>query len=151
MVYEMPWKEIEQQDYFREREVGLKHPDNNSFVRIRDGGEVEIGSGDSTAIILNPRNSSVTIFADHVKFVTKHDQGIRFNHLTLNEAATHFDEPALLEVDDINDGYDVYKGVEYYLQSDDEDAAVTKSKVTSLISAHIPKIKQELEEEQEGC
>lgn len=139
MEFKQPWNHLDEQDNFNEREVGITHPDNGSFIRIRDGGDIEIGAGDSTALILSPRSNSITIVADHIKILTRHDNGVRINSLALNEAATHFDEPAFLEVDDLNEGHDIYQGVDYYLESDDEevDVNLVAADVRKLISERI--------------
>lgn len=124
MTFKKPWPHLKEQNSFNEREVGITHPDNDSFIRIRDGGDIEIGAGQDAAMVFSPRSNSITIFADHVKFVTRHDNGIRVNDLALNESATHFDQPTFLEIDDTQEGYDVYHGVDYYLDAGDNEIDV---------------------------
>lgn len=132
MSFKQPWNHINEQNSFNEREVGITHPDNGSFIRIRDGGDIEIGAGEDVALVLSPRSNSLTVFADHIKFVTKHDNGIRVNNLALNESATHFDQPTFIDVNDIEDGHDVYDGVDYYLDAEDNEVDV-KSAVRDVL------------------
>lgn len=120
-VFNKPWLILDGQDNFGEREVGLKHPDNESFIRLRVNGDVEIGSGNSVAMVLSGRNQSITMFADKIKLITSHEQGLRWNDLYFNEKAHNYQEPTFLDVDDFHDGFDIYEGVDYYLEAADAE------------------------------
>lgn len=108
---------IVRKDRFGYREVGITHPDNPSFIRIADSGNIEAMAGDGLGIIMHPHNKSITLVADNIKFLTKENHGLRWNKLSFNSQATKFTEPAFVpyEEDDIKD---LYRGTEKYFGDD---------------------------------
>lgn len=105
---------LNRQDRYGNREVGVTHPDNNSFIRLRDDGSVEIFAGEEVSIVLNPISRTVTINADCVKFHTRTEGGLRWNKIAFNERAVGFSEPTFIAVEDTLDIKSVYRGVDYY-------------------------------------
>lgn len=85
---------------FSRREVGLNHPDVESFIKLNDAGEIEIMAAPGVGIIINGPNRSVSIFADTLKIYTTEDDGIRWNKYAFNYAATDFTEPFLVTLKD---------------------------------------------------
>lgn len=125
---------IEENEHFKEREPGIKHPDYPSYIKFKDGGDIELSTGAGVAIILSARSQSITFVADHIKFVTNHETGLRWNHVYFNEKATHFDEPTFLKYDPELDSSDLLEGVEYYLDNGDPDeVSDVTSRIMSLI------------------
>ena len=125
-TFDRPWDTLELQDTFGDREVGISHPDANSFVRIRGNGDVELVSGGSVSMVLSGRLGTVTIVADKVKFITSHEQGLRWNDLYFNEKAHHYNDPTFIDVDDMHDGFNVYEGVDYYLEGDEVEEEIVE-------------------------
>lgn len=109
-----PIEKMRQQDNFSQREVGLNHPDSSAFVRLLDNGDVEISAGSGLSILMHVNGKSITFVADHVNFLTRDVDGIRWNRLSFNERATVFQEPALNVMDE-QDMNNPYKGTEGYL------------------------------------
>lgn len=126
-TFNSPYEAINKQDTFGVREVGLTHPDNESSVRIKDNGDIELVAGE-VVVSLSAASSSVTIIADHIKLLTKKDNGLRWNELTFNDRATTFNEPTFITVDDNREGFAVYSGVEYFSALSDEELAALKSR-----------------------
>lgn len=112
--FEPPWAEVAEQGRFGEREVGIVHPDIPSFVRLRDSGEIEIVAGEGLSILMSPKSKSITFVADHIKFMTKHEGGLRWNQVSFNDRATAFSEPTFIVVDDLADSISAYQGVEEF-------------------------------------
>jgi len=106
---------VHEQSEFSGREVGVTHPDLPSFIRLGDGGDIEISAGEGLGIILNPRNRSITLIADHVNIMTKHEGGLRWNKVAFNDRAVHFNEPTFMKVDDLEDNHSIYKGVDAFI------------------------------------
>jgi hypothetical protein len=105
---------LSHQDTFGVREVGVTHPDVSSHVRLKDNGDIEILSGEGVGLLINRKNRSITLFADHVRFLTKDDDtGMRWNKLAFNPRATTFNEPAFLSVAH-DDMYNLYKDTDGY-------------------------------------
>ena len=100
------------------REPALSHPDVPGFIRIRNDGVMEIICDDALGMMMDPKSRSVTFVADHVKFFTKQDGGLRWNNVQFNENATSFDEPALLSVDDDGAVTDLYSGTLGFMEGD---------------------------------
>lgn len=83
---------------FSRREVGLNHPDNHSFIRLSDGGDIEIMAAPGVGIIISAASRSISLFADTLKIYTTEDDGIRWNSYALNYAASDFTEPFLVPI-----------------------------------------------------
>lgn len=108
-----------QQDRFGGREIGLTHPDNPSFIRLSDNGDIEIIAGEGLGIVLNLARRSIVFMADQVKFMTQTEAGFRWNQVALNPKATSFNEPAFTNVSDDKVKVDLYKGVSHFLEDGD--------------------------------
>ncbi len=117
MTIKDPHYLIAEKDKFSDREVGLTHPGNDSFIRICDNGDIEIVAGDAVSIILSAKTRSATITADHIKFITRHEDGLRWNDLSFNEHATTFSEPTFVRFDS-TDAIGVYRGVDYFVEDE---------------------------------
>lgn len=103
---------------FGDREVGLTHPDMPGFIRVRNNGDIEIVAGEELAIILNLSSKSITFVADHIKFVTQDEQGLRWNRISFNNRATKYTEPTFLKSDDERP-LDLYEGVQQFVLPED--------------------------------
>ena len=118
---------------FSRREVGLNHPDNDSFIKLADNGDIEIMAAPGVGIIISGMNRSVSIFADTLKIYTTEDDGIRWNANYFNYAATDFTEPALVSLKDFHKSaaYHRYRDKIYKIQlakesgNQDENVTIT--------------------------
>lgn len=88
--------EMERRKNFSSREVGLTHPDNSSFIRLTDSGDIEIFSAPGVGIVISASTRTISIFADSIRFHTK-DDGLKWNSMDFNYSADSFVEPALLK------------------------------------------------------
>ena len=61
-------KNEEQNRMFQEDEVGLKHPVNGSFIRIKDDGAIEAFTAYGTGMRINTNNTS-QLFSDRVQLI----------------------------------------------------------------------------------
>lgn len=95
--FEKPYNQLAREESFGEREVGINHPDNSSFIKVADNGVIEISAGVGLSIILNPMNRSVTFVADSVKFLIRDKDSFKVNDLMLNLQATKYSEPTFIE------------------------------------------------------
>jgi hypothetical protein len=93
-----PENEIGRRNEFSKREVGLNHPDTNSFIRLTDEGDIEIFAAPGVGIIISSIGRSISLFADHVRMFTKED-GLKWNNYHFNFSATDYSEPTLLKID----------------------------------------------------
>ena len=91
--------ELNRRKNFSQREVGLTHPDNPSFMRLTDSGDIEIFSAPGVGIVINGSTKTISLFADNIKFFTKED-GLKWNSMEFNHSATLFSEPALVSAND---------------------------------------------------
>lgn len=89
--------EIKRRKEFSQREVGLNHPDNSSFMRLADDGSIEIFACPGVGIIINPSTRSISFFADTIKMYCKEDDGLRWNNMSFNPASDMYNEPALIK------------------------------------------------------
>jgi hypothetical protein len=89
--------EIKKRTEFSNREVGINHPDNSSFLRVTDAGEIEIFACPGVGIVINSNTRSVSIFADNIKFYSRDDDGLRWNGMSFNPASDMYNEPALIK------------------------------------------------------
>jgi len=91
--------ELNRRKNFSQREVGLTHPDNPSFIRLTDSGDIEIFSAPGVGIVINGSTKTISLFADNIKFYTKED-GLKWNSMEFNHSATLFSEPAFVSAND---------------------------------------------------
>lgn len=93
-----PENEIGRRNEFSKREVGLNHPDTNSFIRLTDEGDIEIFASPGVGIIISSIGRSISLFADQVRMFTKED-GLKWNNYHFNFSANDYSEPTLLKID----------------------------------------------------
>jgi len=105
--------EIKRRKQFSHREVGLNHPDNSSFIRIADGGAIEIFSCPGVGIVINPGTRSISLFADNIKFYCKDDDGLRWNSMSFNPASDVYNEPALIKTNQFENNPAFYNSIRY--------------------------------------
>jgi hypothetical protein len=105
--------EIKRRKEFSNREVGLTHPDNSSFLRIADGGAIEIFACPGVGIVINPGTRSISFFADTVKFYCKDDDGLRWNSMSFNPASDMYNEPALIKTNGFANNPAYHNAVRY--------------------------------------
>lgn len=100
-------------DQFGAREVGLTHPDNDSFLKIADNGDIRIMANGNLGIVISPSQNCIFFIADNVKFLTKEDEGLRWNNLAFNYKATSFSEPTFIYPK--NQTSSIYDGISHFL------------------------------------
>lgn len=103
------------QDQFSATEVGVTHPLNSSFVRIRDNGDIEIMAVDGLGITMNVSRRNMTIIADEIKFLTKETSGLRWNNFAFNPNANNFSQPTLTQNPEHTVRVDLYSNVQHYV------------------------------------
>lgn len=80
----------------QEDEIGIKHPKNNSYIKIKDDGTIEIFAGDSGGIRIN-NDSKMQLFGD-VQVIGNGFQGITPpNQASFNGKALDYDYPSKRE------------------------------------------------------
>jgi hypothetical protein len=89
--------ELKRRKEFSDREVGVTHPDLNSFIRLNDQGDIEIFASPGVGIVISTRSKSISLFADSIRFFTK-DDGLRWNSYNFNYAASSYVEPTLVKI-----------------------------------------------------
>lgn len=109
-------EQVDAQNRFGDREVGITHPDVPGFIRIRDNGDIELIAGDGLSLIFNKATNSITLVADHINFITK-DNGLRWNKKLFNGQATKYNEPTFMVADDLS-SRSLYRDVDYFLNDD---------------------------------
>jgi hypothetical protein len=93
-----PENEIGRRNEFSKREVGLNHPDTNSFIRLTDEGDIEIFAAPGIGIVISSIGRSISLFADNIRMFTKED-GLKWNSYHFNHSAIDYSEPTLLKID----------------------------------------------------
>lgn len=88
--------EIGKRKSFSTREVGFTHPDNSSFIRLTDAGDIEIFAAPGVGLVISGSTRTISIFADNIRFHTKED-GLKWNSMDFNHSADSFAEPALVK------------------------------------------------------
>lgn len=101
---------INNQNKYQSTEVGLTHPNWPSFIKLRDTGEIEIFAGEGCSIVLTPQTKTITFIADQVKFITKENDGLRWNQKKFNSNATTYEQPSLISIP-TSEMYNPFKGV----------------------------------------
>ena len=118
--FALPVEMRERQDQFAGREVGLNHPDNDSFIRIRNNGDLEISAGNGVSMVLSATKRSITLIADEIRFMTSEGKFV-WNGKHFNESAISFHEPTLISLED----YDLntpFKNAESYIPLSEKEA-----------------------------
>lgn len=117
-----PGEDVQRESHeFGNEEVGLTHPNVPAFIRLRNDGAIEINADAGVSILLDPQSRSISFVADRVKFFTREEGGIRWNEHELNNRATRFDEPALVEADDQGGIVDLYTNSLSFLSDEDSE------------------------------
>lgn len=114
--FPLPVNHLATQDLFGGNEVGLNHPNRNSFVRLYDNGDIGLTAAEGVTIYMSAPQRSITFMADQVKFLTK-DDGFRWNRLSFNKDAYQYQQPTFFQIVD-DDAKSLYRGVEPYLSKD---------------------------------
>ena len=107
--------ELKRRKEFSDREVGITHPDLNSFIRLNDQGDIEIFASPGVGIIISTKSKSISLFADSIRFFTK-DDGLRWNSYNFNYAASSYVEPTLVKIN-YKQIHSAQNGISYYLDS----------------------------------
>lgn len=81
-------EEFQKRRKIQEKEVGLKHPNNNSFIKIKDDGTIELFAGDGGGIRLHSDNrlqlfGNIQIIGNTFQGLTPLNQAV-FNEETLS-------------------------------------------------------------------
>ena len=105
---------LAKQSKFNARETGITHPDNDSFFKIADNGDMNIMVQDGLGIIISSAQNCIFLVADTVKFLTKEDEGLRWNKLAFNPNATKYSEPAFIFPKKQTSG--IYDGINDFLE-----------------------------------
>ena len=103
---------------FSHREVGLNHPDNQSFLRLTDGGDIEIFAVPGVGIVINGSTKTISFFAENIKFYTKED-GLKWNLMDFNHSATTYTEPTFVN-SDLKSSNPAYLNLDYYINNLEE-------------------------------
>lgn len=118
----MPHDIIDQQNTFSANEPGLTHPNQSSHVRLRDNGDIEIVAGDVVSMVMSLSSRTITFTADVVKFLTKDQQGLRWNNLAFNPKAATYSQPTFLALTD-DHIVDLYQGASAYVPTSKDPTA----------------------------
>lgn len=75
-----------------ENDIVLKHPGNQSNIRIKDNGIIQMFANGKTGLMIDPKYNSINIFADKtnlfsskIHFMTE-DDGLKWNFTPFNRA-----------------------------------------------------------------
>lgn len=112
--FEQQYNQLRTEESFSGREVGLNHPDNSSFIKVADNGDITLSVGTGCSIIMSSVNKSITFVADNVKFLVRDEDGVKINDLILNSKATKYSEPTFIERDPSEYNY-LYDDVNSYV------------------------------------
>lgn len=90
--------ELKRRSEFSKREVGLNHPDNSSFFKLNDDGDIEIFATPGVGIIISGGSRSISLFADKIRFFCS-ENGLRWNNFNFNYSAIDYSQPTLVQID----------------------------------------------------
>lgn len=107
--------EIKKRHEYSENEVGITHPDNNSFIRLNDRGDIEIFAAPGVGIIISGASRTITLHADSIRLQTKQD-GFRWNNYAFNYSATTYIEPCLVRLN-MDKVHPAVGNIDYYLDN----------------------------------
>lgn len=110
-----PYNYLNSLNSYSNREVGITHPDNMSYVRLTDKGVVEIVACPGLAILMNPINKSITLIADDIRMITNDKNGLKWNDLSFNSKGTSSTEPTFMQLE-ASDFKGIYEGFDDYLK-----------------------------------
>ena len=89
--------ELSRRNQFSQREVGLNHPDTNSFLRLNDEGDIEIFAAPGIGIVISATSKTISFFAEKVRFFCAED-GLRWNEFNFNYSASDYSQPTLVKI-----------------------------------------------------
>lgn len=89
--------EIARRKQFSQREIGLNHPDTNSFLRLNDEGDIEIFASPGVGIIISSTSSTISFFAEKIRFFCD-EEGLRWNEFNFNYSSSDYSQPTLVKV-----------------------------------------------------
>lgn len=89
--------ELQKRSHFSIREVGLNHPDVNSFIKLNDDGDIEIFATAGIGMVISASGRSISLFADKIKFFSS-ENGLRWNNFNFNYSATDYSQPTLVKI-----------------------------------------------------
>lgn len=115
--FERPFNNLLAQNQFSLREPGLTHPDNETYIKLRDNGDIELVVSEGLGMVFNKRKRSVTIIADEIKFLTSLGDSITWNDKKLNSQAVLYTQPALVPTE-AHEKFSPYTGTEEFFESD---------------------------------
>jgi len=115
-TFPMPHDILDKQNTFAANEPGLTHPNQSSHIRIKDNGDVELVAGDVLSIVMSVSSRTITFTADAIKFLTKEQNGLRWNSLAFNPKANTYSQPTFLDLTD-DHIVDLYSGFSNYVTS----------------------------------
>jgi hypothetical protein len=124
--------EYEKRKNFSSREVGLNHPDNSSFIRLTDSGDIEIFAAPGVGIVISGSTRSISLFADNIRMHTK-ENGLKWNSMDFNHSADDFTEPTLLKSnpDQYNPAYiNIGKYIDQLIKINEEEQQEVKPTIT---------------------
>jgi hypothetical protein len=107
--------ELTKRKQFSEREVGFNHPDNESFLRLNDHGDIEIFAAPGVGIVISGKSKSISLFGDSIRMYCKED-GLRWNSYNFNYSASSFAEPTLVKIN-LKDIHTAQNGASYFLDT----------------------------------
>ena len=90
--------ELKRRNEFSRREVGFNHPDNNSFLRLNDDGDIEIFAAPGVGIVISGSGRSISLFADKIRMFCS-ETGLRWNNFNFNYSAVDYSQPTLVRID----------------------------------------------------
>lgn len=99
---------------FSQRDTGITNPYADAYIKVTEGGEIEVYAGNGTGIFMNPHSRSITFMADSLRFITRDEDGIRWNDKLFNDQATIYTEPFLVPYETDNSP-SPYKNMEQFL------------------------------------
>ena len=89
-------EEFEERRKIQENEVGIKHPKNDSFIKIKDDGTIEAFAGNGSGIRINA-DETVQVFGN-IQMIGNEVQGVtRINESSFNGNQLSGEYPSLKE------------------------------------------------------
>lgn len=89
--------ELKRRNQFSRREVGLNHPDNESFIRLNDDGDIEIFAAPGVGMVISATSKTISLFANKIRFFCSED-GLRWNNFNFNYSAIDYSQPTLVQI-----------------------------------------------------
>lgn len=111
-MFETPASILDRYKHFGIREVGLTHPDVYAYVRLADNGDIHLMVEEGVGIIISAAQKSVILVGDQIKFLSRMEEGLKWNDLAFNSEATKYSEPALVH---IKQSRGLYEGIEDFV------------------------------------